>query len=244
MLKYLNKRPLSTRNNCCQIQSNLSIDKYWHTLTDGLKWWNLFETDVSNILPEDTVLSWQLFEVWLKMKLGKMGMGLPWWLSGKESACNAGDLSSVPGLRRSPWEWNGYPLTVFWPGESLRQRALVAYSPYGCRESDITERLTLTQQWEYSILKDHRKEFSLFAGGRWWWSFQCHLTRSQWFSTLDPGKVRNKELLSSILGLIANRAHTVCSHWGQCVDILVSVCWWPVQVVSAAWLVYLYGGKC
>ena len=24
-------------------------------------------------------------------------MGLPWWLSGKESACNAGHASSIPG---------------------------------------------------------------------------------------------------------------------------------------------------
>ena len=24
--------------------------------------------------------------------------GLPWWLSGKESACNAGDVGSIPGL--------------------------------------------------------------------------------------------------------------------------------------------------
>ena len=30
--------------------------------------------------------------------------GLPWWLSGKESACNVGDLGLVPGLRRSPEE--------------------------------------------------------------------------------------------------------------------------------------------
>ena len=27
--------------------------------------------------------------------------GLPWWLSGKESACNAGDLGSIPGLEDS-----------------------------------------------------------------------------------------------------------------------------------------------
>ena len=38
------------------------------------------------------------------------------WLSniggsaGKESACNAGDLGSVPGLGRSPGEGKGYPL--------------------------------------------------------------------------------------------------------------------------------------
>ena len=29
---------------------------------------------------------------------------------GKESACNAGDPGSIPGLRRSPGEENGYPL--------------------------------------------------------------------------------------------------------------------------------------
>ena len=28
-------------------------------------------------------------------------LGCPWWLSGKESACSAGDLGSVPGLERS-----------------------------------------------------------------------------------------------------------------------------------------------
>ena len=29
---------------------------------------------------------------------------------GKESACNVGDLGSIPGLRRSPGEGQGYPL--------------------------------------------------------------------------------------------------------------------------------------
>ena len=30
--------------------------------------------------------------------------------NGKEFACNAGDLGSIPGLGRSPGEGNGYPL--------------------------------------------------------------------------------------------------------------------------------------
>ena len=30
--------------------------------------------------------------------------------AGKESTCNAGDLGSIPGLRRSPEEGKGYPL--------------------------------------------------------------------------------------------------------------------------------------
>ena len=33
-----------------------------------------------------------------------------WWLSGKESACNTGDVGSVPGSGGSPGEGNGNPL--------------------------------------------------------------------------------------------------------------------------------------
>ena len=35
---------------------------------------------------------------------------LPWWFSGKESACKAGGTSSIPGSGRSPGEGNGNPL--------------------------------------------------------------------------------------------------------------------------------------
>ena len=40
-------------------------------------------------------------------------MGLPWWLSGIESALSAGaagDAGSIPGSGRSPGGWHGYPL--------------------------------------------------------------------------------------------------------------------------------------
>ena len=36
-------------------------------------------------------------------------MGLPWWLSGRESICKAGDTGSVPGLARCPGEESGNP---------------------------------------------------------------------------------------------------------------------------------------
>ena len=36
--------------------------------------------------------------------------GLPYSSDGKESACNAGDLGSIPGSGRSPVEGNGNPL--------------------------------------------------------------------------------------------------------------------------------------
>ena len=37
-------------------------------------------------------------------------MGFPGGSAGKESACNARDMGSIPGLGRSPGERNGYPL--------------------------------------------------------------------------------------------------------------------------------------
>ena len=43
-------------------------------------------------------------------------MGFPLGSAGKESACNAGDLGSIPGLGRSPGEGKDYPLQ--WTEES------------------------------------------------------------------------------------------------------------------------------
>ena len=37
-------------------------------------------------------------------------LGFPGGSAGKESACNVGDLGSVPGLGRFPGEGNSYPL--------------------------------------------------------------------------------------------------------------------------------------
>ena len=46
----------------------------------------------------------------------------------KASACNVGDLGSIPGSGRSPGEgWQ--PTPVFLPGEPHGQRSLVGYSP-------------------------------------------------------------------------------------------------------------------
>ena len=70
-------------------------------------------------------------------------LGFPGSSDGKESACNAGDLGSIPGLGRFPWRREGWPTTVFLPGESCGQRSLTGYSPWSCKESNPTEQLTL-----------------------------------------------------------------------------------------------------
>ena len=57
----------------------------------------------------------------------------------------------VPPLRRSPEGGNGNPLTpVFLPGEVHGQRSLVGYSPWGGKELDMTEWLTLFTMSEES----------------------------------------------------------------------------------------------
>ena len=43
-----------------------------------------------------------------------VGRGFPDSSVGKESACNAGDLGSIPGLERSPGEGTGYLLQCSW----------------------------------------------------------------------------------------------------------------------------------
>ena len=45
---------------------------------------------------------------------GKLGDGFPGSPVGKESACNAGDSSSIPGSGRFPGEGKGYPLQYSW----------------------------------------------------------------------------------------------------------------------------------
>ena len=42
----------------------------------------------------------------------KCNRRLPWWLSSEESACDAGDVSLIPRLRRSPGKGNGNPLRI------------------------------------------------------------------------------------------------------------------------------------
>ena len=85
----------------------------------------------------------------------------------KESACNAGDLGSVPGLGRFPGGGHGNPLQCSCLENSHEQRNLEDYSPWGCKESDSTEQLSTQSQWdglELGVLEVI--EFGWEAGGR------------------------------------------------------------------------------
>ena len=68
------------------------------------------------------------------MLLTPVFLGFPGGSAGKESACNAGDLGSIPGLQRSLGEGNGLLTPVFWPGKFLG-----LYSSWDHKELDTTE---------------------------------------------------------------------------------------------------------
>ena len=69
-------------------------------------------------------------------------MGFPGGSDGKESGCNVGDLGLTPGLGRFPGGGHGNPLQYCCLENLHGQRSLAGYSPWGHKESDMTERLS------------------------------------------------------------------------------------------------------
>ena len=80
---------------------------------------------------------------------------------GKESACNAGDLGSIPGSGRSPWEGNGYPLQGSFLENSMDRGAWQATGHAVAQELGLTEvtntstfrswRLNFSATWVYQL---------------------------------------------------------------------------------------------
>ena len=56
----------------------------------------------------------------------------------KNPSVSAGDAGSIPGLGRSPGERMATHSSIL-PWKSHGQRSLAGFSPWGCREVDMTE---------------------------------------------------------------------------------------------------------
>ena len=63
---------------------------------------------------------------------------LPWSYSGKESTCQCSRSKFDLWVGKIPWRSECQPTPVFLPGKSHGQKSLAGYSPWGCRESDMT----------------------------------------------------------------------------------------------------------
>ena len=62
-------------------------------------------------------------------------MSFPGGSDGKEAACNAGDLGSIPGSGRSPGKGNGNPLLYSCLENSMDQKSLEGYTVPGVTKS-------------------------------------------------------------------------------------------------------------
>ena len=67
-----------------------------------------------------------------------ISLGLPWWLSGKELACQFRRLGSISGVGKSPGEGNGNPLQDSCPGNSMDRGAWWATVHGVTEELDMT----------------------------------------------------------------------------------------------------------
>ena len=75
--------------------------------------------------------------------------GLPWWLSGKESACQCRTCQFNPWVGKIPWRSKWQPTLVLLPGKSHGHRSLAGCSPWSHRvEHDF---VTKQQQSVQSI---------------------------------------------------------------------------------------------
>ena len=84
------------------------------------------------------------------VNVGLILPGFPRGSAGKESACNAGDLGSIPGLGRSPGEGKGYPLQH----SGLEKSMNCIVSPWGRQELDAPGRLSFsTLPWAANAIR-------------------------------------------------------------------------------------------
>ena len=89
-------------------------------------------------------LKWHLLKIIILLVRFKLFKGFPHSSVGKESACNVGDLGSIPGLGRSPGEGKGYPL------HSGLENSMDCI--WGRKELDTTERLSFSSFFKKNLI--------------------------------------------------------------------------------------------
>ena len=84
----------------------------------------------------------------------------------KNPPANAGDRRGFgPWVWKIPWRRAWQPTPVFLPGESHGERSLVGYSSWGCKESDMTERLSMhTRVCKHPSLQTNKTKIPVLLG--------------------------------------------------------------------------------
>ena len=122
--------------------------------------------------------------------------------AGKESACNAGDLGSIPGLGRSPWRRERQPIPIFWPGEFYG-----LYSPWGCKQLDTTQLLSLYEK--KTILNKGEKTLARME-------LSYGFVSWQWVACIHENQ-------TNILAVITKKCEFIFQQW--ITNIVLQLCW-------------------
>ena len=120
---------------------------------------------------------------------------LPGWHSGKESDCQCRRRKRQqfdPWVRKIPWRRKWQPTPIFLPGKFHRLRSLAGYSPWGHKESDITERPTLSL-FLFSVLNE------LTAGVWSLWQFSEESKARRLLMTFSNVQIKPKSLKIQVL---------------------------------------------
>ena len=134
--------------------------------------------------------------------------------------------------REDPWRRKWQPTPVFLPGKSHRQRNLVGYSSWGCKESDTTARAhthpqrtlisAISEQFSKEARLDISKKQSYYSPVTLL-NLDTEGTLPSFFVSFQKHKTESESSLSSI----------GCGHDGACPDARTATCegalfgfWW------------------
>ena len=131
-----------------------------------------------------------------------------------------------PWVGKIPWRRKWQPIPEFLPGEFHGQTSLVSYSPGGCKESDMSERLTHTH------MHTHTETIIGSVGGASWSSLVVIQSRSCVWLFATPWTAAHKASLSftisqSFLKLMSIESVMPSNHLILCHPLL-----FPLSIIA------------
>ena len=113
---------------------DMSLSKLWELAMDREAWYAVVHRVANSRiwLTNWTEVNWLKNYLWYQK-------GLPRWQWLKNPSTDTGDTGSIPRSGRTPGRGNGNPLQHSCLKNPMDQRNLVGYSPWGCKESNMTE---------------------------------------------------------------------------------------------------------